>query len=425
MGHACNCKDSRVLLLLCLPVYLQIGCTVAYSPCPALAPFFSVPTNGTLLATSDSASSYCIRDQPTSCPSVVVTTGTASITTSIPVRNSNVAGDNSASIIGCIAPPATGGTGTADLGSSNGCPASVPSLTAGSFDFFVAAGLAVTASGSTTAGVTAGNVIECRKRDAGRSCGSLLPLRAYSETTPAGCVALSGSLPACIGAGYVTNYAFELYGPTIASGTNADATARLEACITNPQPSTNAADRSCALVVPALTYTIPVSSDPLNADLTGSNLLGCAKAGNTACPATSVSNTYYPIISNTTQIQACRSQSACTSGYIPLCDSTTTGKKLPTTGICDGSNTLGCLVPLANNINQCSTLTSNSKYPTTLANPFKFVVGLANPSLFSFQSCTNFAALTDCNGATGSAYVIKATPAGECSASTGGILHHH
>lgn len=366
-----------------------------------MAPFFRVPVAGALVASSSNADSYCFKAVTTTCPA-----------NSIPVRNSNTAGDNSATIIGCIIVPSATNN---DLG-SNACPATLPTPTAGTFTFFVAAGVA-----GTNPTVTAGNIVECRKNDANRSCGSLLPVRSYDNAAPAGCISLAGALTECLSSGFTSTagYTFELYGPTIASGTNADATPRLEACITNPQPGASAAaQRSCALVVPASTYTVTISSDPMNnpGNGVGSNQIGCARV-NTACPKDSVTTKTYPLIGPDAKISSCRASSACATTYITLCDAT--GTVLPTTGVCAATETLGCyLPPASSNINQCSSLgSSTSKYPVALpttASSFKFVVSIDNQNLFTFKSCTSFAsAATTCNPANGSPFVNKAYPAGE------------
>lgn len=207
---------------------------------------------------------------------------------------------------------------------------------------------------------------------------------------------------------YSQGYTFELYGPT----TPADSTARVEACVTAPGAA--AASLTCSNIIPAATYTVPVSSDMLDADvpnITGANLQGCARAGNTACPVGS-----YPLIGSNLQVQACRSSrqnaaaGGCNATYVPICDmqggagGAAGAPQLAADGLCPGANTLGCLAAAGPTFNTCANLTSASKYPTSVAgvaaSQFKFVVKIQAQGTYMLASCGVAAAqATVCNAA--------------------------
>jgi hypothetical protein len=376
---------------------LQVGCTVPAAYCPADARYFRSNTAGALVG--GDADVYCAKTSPAVCP-----TNGATSTASIAVRASNVAGDSAATILGCI----NAATGNGDLGSN--CPTDVP--IAGDYTFFVAA--STTVAGPPA--VTAGNVVECRVRDATRSCGSLTSVRTYSATAPAGCIALAANNP-CPATGYTGSAApglaatFGLYGPLAAS----DATARLEACITNPETAAGSASRDCSLVAPSNTYTVPINTDNLAiTPASGSTLVGCART-NTACPAPAApATTYYPIIGSDLKITACRAQAAaaitlCPAGYVQLCDATA-GGSIDASGICTAGNTKGCLAQLGVVATDCNKLTSSSNYPTALA--YKFVATLQNAATSVLTSCAWTNTRTDCPAAANT-YDVEAWPTGK------------
>lgn len=393
-GHA----ESE--LHCCSAAALQIGCTrpgAVY--CPAAAPYFRAATDGTLTAGNNV---YCFKDRAAACP-VTGNTG------SIPVRQSNLAGDSAATILGCI----NAATSKGDL-QANGCPAALP--VAGDYTFFVAAGTAVAGAASTPA-VADGNIVECRINDATRSCGSLAQVRNYNELQPAGCIGLVGSSSACPSSGYTftSGAKFGLFGPFSAT----DATPRLEACVTNPQTAAGDSTRSCGLVVPSSTYIIPVSSDTVataTAALDPANLKGCARAA-TACPAS-----YLPLINNDMKITACRANAACPTGAVPLCDTVAANPanvaKLTAAGVCAAAETRGCLIgSSAFTFSQCASLTSTSNYPT--ATTYKFIVSLQTAQTSTLLSCASFglttggAAPTTCEDRADTPNVIEAYPTSE------------
>lgn len=338
---------------------------------------------------------FCSKAGVAACP-VTGTTG------SIPVRQSNLAGDSAATILGCINAEANKG----DL-QAKGCPTALP--VAGDYTFFVAAGTEVTAAPT----VAVGNVVECRINDATRSCGSLAQVRKYNELQPAGCIALAGSKP-CPSSGYTSTYSFGLYGP---AATN-DATAKLDACVTISQSvAADATTKSCGLVVPASTYTIPVTSDsPADAAVTNAALQGCARA-NTACPA----SPSIPMIDSSMKITSCRvtaNPNTCGAAFVPLCDASVVpaagppvvaGNTLSNTGVCDAANTKGCLAAAGATFTQCAQLTSTSNYPT--ATTYKFVVSLQSAATSTLVSCANMGTLTACNAA--SPFDVEAYPTSE------------
>jgi hypothetical protein len=244
--------------------------------------------------------------------------------------------------------------------------------------------------------VTAGNVVECRRNAPDKSCGNLVPVRAYDSTAFPGCISLIGS-GTCPTTGYTNslNYVFELWGPTTAT----DASPRIEACITAPGAA--AASYACSNVVPAATYPIPISSDMLDANLpsdTGANLQGCARAGNTACPTG-----FFPLIGSNLQVHACRGarQNAvaggCNATYVPLCDmqggagGATGAPQIAADGLCPGANTFACVAAAGSTFSTCSSLTSASKYPTSItgvvASQYKFIVKIQAQGTYTLVSC--------------------------------------
>jgi hypothetical protein len=334
------------------------------------------------------------------------------------VRGSNVAGDNSASYVGCINAP----TGTADLGSTatSACPSTLPVANPAGADytFFVASGIAV--SGPPT--VTVGNIIECRVKDATRQCGSLLPVRSFDSTTPAGCFALAGTLTTCPTATSFTNangYTMNLWGAVSAT----DPTARLEACVTPAQAT--ASQRTCSGYLPANTYTVPATGESMGvappADgVAGSALIGCVKAS-TLCPAA----TPYPLIGRTASgdltIQACRAgQSTCAATFMPLCNADSADVVPSTTGAttCSAAATTnGCLLQ-GGPISQCATLSAN-KFPigANTANPYKFVAAIQNQQTATLLACATMGENATPNPVTvckaGTTFKQRAYPAGE------------
>jgi hypothetical protein len=258
---------------------------------------------------------------------------------------------------------------------------------------------------------TAGNVVECRRNaGAANSCGNLIPVRAFDSTATPGCISLLSGAAPCPSTGYTNslNYNFELYGNITAT----DASPRLEACITPPGAA--AASYACGNIVPASTYSVPVSSDMLDANLpsvTGATLQGCARAGNTACPTG-----FCPLISSNLQVQACRgtrqnaAASGCNATYVPLCDmqgaagGVNGAPQLSAEGLCTGANTFACVTAAGATFNTCAGLTSASKYPTSVtgavAAQYKFVVRIQAQGTYTLASCgVASAQAKECNAA--------------------------
>jgi hypothetical protein len=254
---------------------------------------------------------------------------------------------------------------------------------------------------------TAGNVVECRKNSADRSCGSLIPVRAFDSTALPGCISLLSGAATCPSTGYTNslNYNFELWGPT----STTDASAKLEACSTPPGAA--AASYACSNIVPASTYPVPISSDNLDANVpsvTGANLVGCARAGNTACPAT-----FYPLIGSNLQVDACSgarvnaAAGGCNTTYVPLCNmqgaagGANGDPQLAADGLCTGANTLAC-VAAGGTLSTCPGLTSTRNYPTSVtgatAAQYKFIVKIQAQGTYTLASCGVASALAkECN----------------------------
>ncbi|KAF6260874.1 hypothetical protein COO60DRAFT_1504511, partial [Scenedesmus sp. NREL 46B-D3] len=382
-----------------------IGCTMPDINCPDATPYFRADVADVAavwtgkLAAAEPTTNYCFHSAPSQCSS-----------TSIPVRANAIAGDSSAVILGCLNAPSAN---TADLGDGKACPSVLP--VSGNFTFYVAIGVPIPGP----AAATAGNVVECRRNAADKSCGNLVPVRAFGSTEVAGCISLLGA-GTCPETGYTKsqNYDFELWGPTSPT----DATPRLEGCVT--PPGTVAASYACSSIVPASTYIIPVSSDTLDASLpsaTGPNLQGCARAGNTACPAS-----FFPLIGSNLQVQACRgtrqaASSGCNATYVPLCDmqggagGAAGVPQISGDGLCLGANTFACVAAAGSNFNTCAGLSSASKYPMSitgvLPSQYKFVVKVQPQGTYTLASCgVASAQATQCNAA--STFTNRAYPPG-------------
>jgi hypothetical protein len=407
-----ECSNYLLLNIGCC-LLLQIGCTLPNAYCPAAAKFFRVWSTATAPATpgqlvgGDIANVYCFRDAVSPVTGCPVTGSGATGVFSIPVRSSNVAGDSSASILGCIN-AATAGTG--DLG-TNACPTDLPVANpAGSegYTFFVASGIAVS-SGNPT--VTAGNVIECRLK-ASRSCGNLASMRAYNAAVPEGCIALAASCPATgFSSASPRGFTFGLYGSTSAT----DGTARLEACVTSPAPASASTQTSCINILPAGTWTVPMSNQPISAALSTDGIVtglqGCLRALNTSCPVVGTT-TYLPLISSSLQIQACRAVgSACPAGYVHLCNADVLAD-----GRCNGAqDTPATFTPVTSALGcaaittpaQCRALQNANKYPTTGGTAFKFVVNVGSTS--TLIGCATMGTSITCKAASNP---IRAYPAG-------------
>jgi hypothetical protein len=391
-------------MTLLLPFMLQLGCTLPSAWCPEAFPYFRVPAAGVLVATSADANSYCFFEsvednisQGRACP---VTNNIASVA----VRNSNVAGDGSAKILGCI----NTAVGTADLGSTGACPVDLPvpnpSATT-DYTFFVAARLAV----ATAPTIAVGNIIECRIKDDTRSCGTLMPLRKYNVQAPEGCIALAAGMTACLQTGYVGtvgSYIFPLYAPT--SATNG--APKLEQCIAAPGASF--ATLSCNNIVPAATWTVPYSRAGLNVPIPadgveGASLENCIRA-NTACPLGA------PLMSSSMRILACRSPTTCPSGYVPVCYADN-GVTVQTTGACaNGQTTMGCLgagaAPTA--CNALTGVSSLTNYPFAAPDlAFKFVVNVDTSQTANLLACAHMGTAATCQVA--APFTVRAYPQGK------------
>jgi hypothetical protein len=212
--------------------------------------------------------------------------------------------------------------------------------------------------------------------------------RSHSSTSISGCLAMSGSN--CPTTGYTGSlgFTFELWGASF----------KLDACVTPPGAA--AASYSCSNIAPASTYVVPLSSDMLDANVpstTGTNLQGCLKSG-TACPSG-----FYPLISSSLQVQACRSirQTAaaggCNASYVPLCDMRRAAggaggnPQLTTEGLCAGTDTLGCITAAGATWQTCANLTSTDGYPVVIngvaASQYKFVVKIFQQGYYLLTSC--------------------------------------
>jgi hypothetical protein len=114
-------------------ITMQVGCTLPDIDCPASASFFRADVADVVavvgspavwtgkLTGAQATTNYCFRTAVAQCAN-----------TGIPVRDSSLAGDNSAVILGCLNAPAAN---TADLGAGKAC--STVLHVVGDYTFFV------------------------------------------------------------------------------------------------------------------------------------------------------------------------------------------------------------------------------------------------------------------------------------------------
>jgi hypothetical protein len=386
-----SCCEGAALVMpnkRCVTMHLSAlccwsqGCTV-YTPagvrCPQAAPYFRAQEDGTLNVAAVSeigaTDSFCSVAPPlnNACPANLG---------GVPVRDATVAGDSNKPVLGCLGEDA--------LFDDNTCPTTVPA--AGAFTFPVVAG-------SDLGTATRGNIVECIR--SGSTCGGLVPFRTTTSSPVRGCISLLGTDP-CPREGWIAgeDYGLTLYRPISAT----DALAVAEACIA-------AAGQKC----PA-THLIQVREAELSTTTPADgSLLGCA-AANTACP-----RNFWPLIDTSLKVTACREQSTCPTGFIPLCDNEDT--PIPqSTGVCADTETKGCIATTLQTTWQvCSRLAGTAtlaRYPSTVgtASQYKFIGKLQPGGTYALVGCSiQWASANYCWAAGGvpGAFTQEAYPAGE------------